>query len=218
MATLTMHNLDGLSESDFRFVVSENIEVAMRMALGEKTELSKSGKSVIFSQAFRQNGRADLADLTDVAILQADKAGLNYRSVPVDAVNAYREACLASPDAPYWFSGIHQVIDEIFDRAEKARIDSLSDALWRGRVADLRQRQRECEAGLHPEKVLSRTERSGRDCPQLSEIYGHRADDGLIHVRYVKDGLPVFGDNAAEPVQNFVLTENDALAIGIRIK
>ena len=220
MATLTLHNLDGLSESDFRFVVSENIAVAMRMALGEKTELSKSGESVIFSRPYRQNGRADLADHTDVAILQADTAGLNYHSVPVEAVKAYREACLASSDAPYGLAGKHQVIDEIFDRKEKARIEGIKEAVWRARLADKDRRQRECGPEENLDKVLSRTERNAYDYPQLSEIIGHRLKDGFIHVLYRKDCLPVTYEarEGSEQVQSIVLTEDDALAIGIRIR
>ncbi|GLR55206.1 hypothetical protein KYK30_31260 [Shinella yambaruensis] len=65
------------------------IQAAMFAALGEKTKLSRSGLSVIFIEP--QCGRHDLSGIEDLAVKQAEAAGLDINAVTQEQVAAYTE-------------------------------------------------------------------------------------------------------------------------------
>lgn len=117
---MNAHNLDGLSDNDFHVVALENINVAMRAALGSKTKYSKSGNTIIFNNDCRWNDRADLSPYTSTAVVQADYAGLEYRDISREAIEDYRADLLASrPDLRDMLEREFAEIDAVFLRVEK---------------------------------------------------------------------------------------------------
>lgn len=230
MTTLTTHNVEDLSDSDFNLVVLENIRVAMRQAIGDKTKYSKSGQTIIFAEPYRLDGRADLAELTRIAVAQAEKAGLEYRNVPRVAVEELRAERIAKAYEPDVLAVLFTRIDNILIRAELARVERLEKAVWDSQAAEKNERIRSWNAKNQLENDFLSNPRHGISYPQLSEIFGRRDDTGVIHVLYVADGCPVTCLDAPvkdanddesvryEHPQGIVLTESDAAAVGIIIE
>lgn len=146
MTALAEHNLDGLSESDFRAVVLENIQVAMHLATGEKTRYSRSGKSTIFTEPYRLDGHPDLATFPGLAVLQAEEAGLQYRSLPRAAVETFREYSLTKAEDSERLSKLHQCIDGILIQAERDRITRKEENARQVRDAEDKARRLAAEA------------------------------------------------------------------------
>lgn len=68
--------------------VLTSMNAAMFAAIGNKTELSASGHSVIFKPEYRL-GRADLSGDPEVARRQLEHAGIDLKVVTEEQVNAY---------------------------------------------------------------------------------------------------------------------------------
>jgi hypothetical protein len=76
------------SDMDAQATEIHRMAAAMFAALGDKTELSASGHSVIFKPEHRL-GRADLSGDPDVARQQLEHAGIDPDAVTDEQVNAY---------------------------------------------------------------------------------------------------------------------------------
>lgn len=84
-----MSNDDSIfSDMDAQATEIHRMAAAMFAALGDKTELSASGHSVIFKPEHRL-GRADLSGNPDVARQQLEHAGIDPDAVTDEQINAY---------------------------------------------------------------------------------------------------------------------------------
>ena len=241
MTALAEHNLDGLYESDFRAVVLENIQVAMHLATGEKTRYSRSGKSTIFTEPYRLNGRPDLATWPGLAVMQAEEAGLQYRYLPRAAVEAFRAYSLTKAEDPEYLSELHQCIDDIFIQADRARLALEEDNARQVRAAEDKARRLAAEAEQNARnqawiaanfsaEPLTPAVHRPYGYPSLSEIFGRRTETGLISVLYIEDGFPVASMDAEiydaldgesvrrDHAEGIVITEADARATGLSIE
>ena len=73
---------------DFAITV---FRAAMHREIGKKTQLSRSGFSVVFMPECRLGGRADLSEMAFLAKRQIEHAGIDWRSVSEADVQAYCE-------------------------------------------------------------------------------------------------------------------------------
>ncbi|EBZ0015923.1 hypothetical protein ACT7V1_004165 [Salmonella enterica subsp. enterica] len=233
---MNAHNLDGLSANDFHVVALENINVAMRAALGSKTKYSKSGNTIIFNNDCRWNDRADLSPYTSTAVVQADYAGLEYREISREAIEDYRADLLASrPDLRDMLEREFAEIDAVFLRVEKEA--QLREAWERVRAEAEEQAAKRAAfaAQLGGIREYGSNNRQPIEYPALSEIFGRRNEDGFIDVLYKEEGYPVARIDApinvvagtsceddrsvrVEHPEGITITEGDARAIGLEIE